>query len=176
MAVTPRKSAVILVGHGAVPRDFPAEQVARLKILERERRRSESLRTDEEAELDERIRNWPRTTHTDPYRAGLERLAEELRMHLNGVLFDVAYNEFCGPTIEDSIERLILAGATEIIVVPSMLTPGGVHAEVDIPAALEDGRHLFPGIEIRYAWPVDLELLAGMLVRHIQPLLRTPPR
>ena len=164
------KNAVILVGHGGVPTDCPRELVSRLKTLEAQRRASGRAPSAEELDLDARIRHWPRTPQTDPYRDGLEALAAALRPLLNGASLAAAYNEFCAPTLEEAAEASIAAGATAITVVPSMLTPGGVHSEVEIPETLERLRQLHPGIEFRYAWPVDLTLVARMLADQLSRL------
>ena len=161
----------MLVGHGAVPKDCPRELVTRLKALEGQRRASGRPASAEESDLEARIRRWPRTAETDPYRAGLEALAERIRPLLDGASFTVAYNEFCAPTVVEAVESLIAAGATEIVVVPSMLTPGGVHSELEIPESLDRLRERNPGTAIRYAWPFDLSLIASMLAEHLQRFL-----
>jgi sirohydrochlorin cobaltochelatase len=87
---------------------------------------------------------------------------------LNGDLFVLAYNEFCAPTVEEAVETLIAGGATAITIVPSMLTPGGSHSEIEIPETLERLRAKHLGIELRYAWPFDLGQVAAMLAGQIQ--------
>jgi sirohydrochlorin cobaltochelatase len=164
------KKAVILVGHGGVPTDCPRELLTRLKTLEAQRRASGQAPTSEELELDARIRHWPRTPQTDPYRDGLEALAEQLRPLLHGALLTIAYNEFCTPTLEEAVEELIATGATSIAVISSMLTPGGVHSEVEIPETLEHLRGRYPHVELRYAWPVNLTLVARMLADQLSRL------
>jgi sirohydrochlorin cobaltochelatase len=166
-AATQAGTGVVLVGHGAVARDCPRELVTRLKSLEAQRRSTGGPPTAEERELDTRIRQWPRTPQNDPYRRGLEALAARLRPRLSGARVMLAYNEFCAPTVEAAIEALIADGVTDISVVPSMLTPGGTHSEVDIPQALAPLRARHPQVTIRYAWPVDLDLIADMLSRHL---------
>ena len=59
-------------------------------------------------------------------------------------------------------------GVTHITVVPTMLTPGGSHSEIEIPEILEDLRGRHPSLEIRYAWPTDLGLMARMLADHLK--------
>src|SRR5687768_13282263 len=102
--------SVILVGHGGIPKDCPPDLVMKLKRLEGQRRQSGQPISTEEAELDQKIRRWPRNAKTDPYQSGLQALASELRPLLNGVLFGVAYNEFCTPTLEEAIIGLIREG------------------------------------------------------------------
>ena len=113
--------------------------------------------TEEERELDTKIRSWPRTAENDPYREGLLALAEALRAKLDGAPLFVAYNEFCGPSIEDAVAEAIRAGATSITVVP----------EVEIPAILGELRAEHPAVTIRYAWPFDLQRVAGMLAEQV---------
>jgi sirohydrochlorin cobaltochelatase len=160
--------AVVLVGHGAVPSDCPRDLVTRLKALEGRRRATGGVTTAEEAELDARIRGWPRDAGTDPYGAGLEALASRLRPLLGGARLAVAYNEFAAPTLEDAVDGLVAGGANAIAVVPSMLTPGGVHAEVEIPETIARLRAKHPAIALRYVWPFDLEAVAKLLATHVE--------
>ncbi len=85
---------VILVGHGAAARDCPRELVSRLKALEGARRaRGAPSPSDEERELDRRVRAWPRTPENDPYGAGLERLRAALAARLPAARVVSAFNE-----------------------------------------------------------------------------------
>ncbi len=160
--------AVVLVGHGGVPRDFPRALITELKRHEAARR---SGGIDEpgarELEIDRHVRQWPRTPETDPYRVGLERLAEELRPRLGGRRLVAAYNEFCAPSIEDAIARLVAEGARRITLVTTMFTRGGSHAEVEIPEVVTRARARHPGVVIEYAWPFDLRLVAEFLAEHL---------
>jgi sirohydrochlorin cobaltochelatase len=158
---------VILVGHGGIPKDCPPDLVMKLKRLEGQRRQSGQPISTEEAELDQKIRRWPRNAKTDPYQSGLQALASELRPLLNGVLFGVAYNEFCTPTLEEAIIDLIREGASDITVMTTMFTPGGSHSEVEIPEILDHLRRQLPAVTLRYAWPFDLNLVATMLAEQI---------
>lgn len=168
------QQAVILVGHGGVPTDCPRDLVTRLKSLEAQRRATGRMPSAEEVELEERIRQWPRTPQTDPYGAGLEALAAALRSLLNGVSLAIAYNEFCAPTLEEAVEELVGAGVTSMTVIPSMLTPGGVHSEVEIPETLQRLRSQYPQCDFRYAWPMDLALVARMLAAQLSRLPAMP--
>jgi sirohydrochlorin cobaltochelatase len=158
---------VILVGHGGIPKGCPQELVTKLKRLEGQRRAAGTPISAEEYELDTRIRQWPRTPETDPYQSGLEAVAAQLRAHLGEVLFAVAYNEFCAPTLEDSVEDLIKKGATHITVITTMLTPGGSHSEIEIPEILDHMRPQHPEVELRYAWPFDLSMVAKLLQEQV---------
>jgi len=123
------------------------------------------------AELDAKIRQWPRHPGNDPYKEGLERLAEALRPLLPCGLFAIGYNEFCAPSVPEALEQLIRKGARRILVIPSMATPGGVHSERDIPNALEQVQREHPGIRLEYVWPFDLKQVAELLAAHIRRLL-----
>ena len=159
---------VILVGHGGIPKDCPQELVTKLKRLEAQRRAAKQPPSQEELDLDQKIRRWPRTAATDPYQSGLEAVATRLQSQLAGVLFGIAYNEFCTPTLEEAVEDLIGKGATHITVTTTMFTPGGSHSEIEIPEILDHLRPQHPGVELRYAWPFDLELVANTLATQIQ--------
>jgi len=159
---------IILVGHGGIPKGCPQELITKLKRLEAQRRAAGAPLSAEEHELDTRIRRWPRTSETDPYQSGLEAVAAELRANLGNVLFAVAYNEFCAPTLEESVEELIKKGATHITVTTTMFTPGGSHSEVEIPEILGHLRPQHPEVELRYAWPFDLTLVANTLTEQIK--------
>ena len=154
---------VILVGHGGIPKGCPSELVMKLKRLEGLRRTAGTPMSAEEHELDTRIRHWPRTPETDPYQSGLEAVASRLRAILGEVLFAVAYNEYCAPTLKESVEELIKKGATHITVITTMFTPGGSHSEIEIPEILDHLRRQHPGAELLYAWPFDLSLVANLL-------------
>jgi len=160
--------AIVLVGHGGVPKDCPHELIRRLKQLEAQRRAAQTPPTPEERELDQKIRRWLRTPQNDPYRGGLEALADQLRPLLNGDRLAIAYNEFCAPTLEEAVEELIKEGATDITVVSSMFTAGGSHAEIEIPETVAHLKQARPSVTIRYAWPFDKSLVAGMLATHLK--------
>ncbi len=158
---------IILVGHGGIPKDYPGDLVTKLKRLEAQRRAAGQPMSAEELELDTKIRTWPRTPETDPYQAGLEALASNMRPLLHGALFAIAYNEFCGPTLQEAVEDLIKQGAKSITVVSTMFTPGGSHSEYEIPEVMQELRHKHPDIVLHYAWPYDLSQVSTMLVEHI---------
>jgi sirohydrochlorin cobaltochelatase len=159
---------VVLVGHGGIPRDCPQDLVTKLKRLEAQRRAAKQQPSQEEVELDQKIRRWSRTKETDPYQSGLEAVGAVLRPHLNGMLFAMAYNEFCAPTLEEAVEDLVKQGVTSITVLTTMFTPGGSHSEVEIPEILDHLRPLYPSVELRYAWPFDLQLIAKTLSEQLR--------
>ncbi len=156
-----KRSAVVLVGHGSVPADVPRPLVQRLRALEAERRSTGGKMSDEEHDLDAKIRRWPRTPATDPYKAGVEAIAEVLRGRVGNVV--VAFNEYCAPSLEQAVTELVRTGATHITIVTTMLTPGGVHSEVEIPETVQALQKAYPDVFLRYAWPFDLDSVARLL-------------
>lgn len=165
MGHTPR--GVILVGHGGIPKDYPHELVQKLKRLEAKRRASGDPPSAEELELGADIRNWPRKPENDPYKTGLEALGQQLKTRLKGVYFGLAYNEFCGPTLEEAIRAMVVSGVLEVTVVSSMFTPGGSHSEIEIPEIIERMKKEHPHVTLQYAWPFNLGMVAAMLVDHL---------
>jgi sirohydrochlorin cobaltochelatase len=160
--------AIVLVGHGGLPADCPAELVSELKRLESQRMAAgRAERSEREAELDRRIRNWPRTATSDPYQAGLEAVAERLARRVAPRRLVLAYNEFCAPSVEDAIDDLVREGAGRITLATTMFTPGGSHSELEIPEIVRAARVAHPGVDIRYAWPFDLERAAEFLAAQI---------
>ena len=161
------KKGIILVGHGGIPKDYPGDLVTKLKRLEAQRRAAGQPMSAEELELDTKIRTWPRTPESDPYQAGLEALGAQMKPMVNGALFSLAYNEFCGPTLAEAVEDLIKQGAQSITIVSTMFTPGGSHSEYEIPRELEELREQHPDVTLHYAWPYNLTQVSKMLVEHI---------
>ena len=66
---------------------------------------------------------------------------------------------------------MIRQGATRVVVLPTMMTPGGVHSEHDIPAALDEVRRMHPGVTVDYLWPFDLAAVAALLAAHVKRTL-----
>lgn len=159
---------VLLVGHGTPPPDYPRDKVARLKALEGQRRARGEPMTAQERELDAEIRAWPRTDASDPYGVGVRRLADALAV-LVPVPVRVAYNEFAGPSIATAVDDAVRSGTRRIDVLPTMLTPGGVHSEVEIPEEIAAAKRRHPALDIRYAWPVRTERVAALLAEHLDP-------
>ena len=164
------KEAVILIGHGGTATDTPRPLIGELKRLEAERQARRELKmSPREAELDKQVREWPRTPDNDAYKLGVDEIARALAPKLAGRKLITAYNEFCAPSVEDAIESLVKEGFTRIILISTMYTRGGLHAECEIPVLVAEARKNHPGIEVEYAWPFDAgylaDFLAGQLAR-----------
>lgn len=163
------KEAILLVGHGGAPTDFPKDKLSRLKRLESERMsRGGGPMSAEEAELDASVRGWPRDPRTDPYKFGLEALGRSLKARLGGTEVVCAYNEFCGPSIEEAVDALAEDGTETVRVITTMFTRGGIHSECEIPYAVQELRKKHPRLRIDYSWPYDESLAADFMARQLE--------
>ncbi len=161
------KEAVILVGHGSAPSDFPKDKLARLKRLEAERAAKGLLDMgEEEAILDAEVRRYPRTAKTDPYQAGLLSLAQKLE-EAAGLKVVAAYNEFCAPDVKSAAKGLINEGYGRIVLATTMYTRGGIHSESEIPILAQRLRQEHPRVDIIYAWPMGEDLIVEFLQKAI---------
>ncbi|MDC0205688.1 CbiX/SirB N-terminal domain-containing protein [Nitrospinae bacterium] len=167
------KQAVILIGHGGLPNDIPKNIVEDFMKIHKQRIRTGIDITSKEIELDSTIRNWERTPESDPYKSGLEKLANHLAPQLEGFILKTAYNEFCYPSIEQAADELVNENVTEVILITTMITPGGSHSEKEIPEEVDDLRKKYPKISFQYAWPYDLDIFANLLSGHIKRFTKT---
>jgi sirohydrochlorin cobaltochelatase len=174
MPVMNTNEAVVLIGHGGSATDTPRALVGELKRLEAERQaRRELTMSPREAELDRQVRAWPRRPETDPYKYGVEEIAQALAPRLGGRRLVVAYNEFCAPSVEDAIETLVGEGFERIVLISTMYTRGGIHAECEIPGIVIETRKKHPRVSVEYAWPYEpgfiADFLAAQLARAVPP-------
>ena len=168
------KKAVILIGHGGLPADIPKEIVEDFMKIHKTRVRTGTSKTSKEKELESTIRNWERTPESDPYKSGLEKLASHLAPRLEGFILKTAYNEFCYPSIEQAADELVNDGVKEVILITTMITPGGSHSEIEIPEEVEALGLKFPSVSFQYAWPYDLDAFSILLSDHINKFVQTP--
>ena len=85
-----------------------------------------------------------------------------------------AYNEFCYPSIEQAAHELVNEGFTEVILITTMITPGGSHSETEIPEEVEALSLNYPNVNFQYAWPYDLDAFSILLSDHINKFVQTP--
>jgi len=162
------KQAVLLVGHGGLPKDIPQQAVEGFMKIHKQRMRTGAAITNEEKELEAVIRNWKRTPESDPYQAGLEKLASHMKPRLDGYILKTAYNEFCYPSIETAVDELAEESVSKIILITTMITRGGSHSEIEIPDELKDLSSKYPDIDFQYAWPFSMDSFALFLTDHIK--------
>jgi sirohydrochlorin cobaltochelatase len=171
------KTAVELIGHGAPALDCPPYDVFKLRQLTARRRALGGAPTEEEQEIERRVREFPRTPDNDPYRAGLEAVAAELRGRVTEeTAVALAFSEYCDPTLEQAVGDLVGQGYDRIVVVPSMMTPGGVHSERDVPDAIHRIAPRFPSLQLEYAWPFDSGAVADLLAEQLSRKSDVPRR
>jgi len=164
------KQIIVLVMHGAPPGDFPAVERVELFRLKTQLGPAAAGPTDAARvrylALEAKMRAWPRTAENDPFYAASHALAEALRQ-ASGCSVIVGFNEFCAPTVDEALDEAQATGADEVIAVTPMMTPGGAHAEHEIPAAVAAARVRHPGVVFRYAWPFDVADVARFLFAQI---------
>jgi len=164
------KTSIVLAMHGVPPSDFPKNEMAELLALHgRLGHAVESERTSLErryAELDAKIRAWPRTARNDPFYVASQDLAEHLS-RATGCEVIVGFNEFCAPTLDEALDRAMLQRPDRVIVLTTMMTRGGEHSEVHIPQAIRQVQTKYPGIPIVYAWPFEVSEVAQFLATQI---------
>ena len=169
------KTVIVLAMHGAPPNDFPKRETAELFGLYARLEAAHAAGPERDAperrfaELDAKMRAWPRTAQNDPFWAGSQELAEHLGT-ASGCKVIVGYNEFCAPTLDDALDQAAAHGNRVIVVTP-MMTRGGEHSEVEIPAAIQGARERHPEIEIIYAWPLDIAAIAQFLAAQVARLV-----
>jgi sirohydrochlorin cobaltochelatase len=168
------KTVIVLAMHGAPPSDFPPLELAEWFALHQ---RMEQAIGDQRAalqqrwaQLEQRMRSWPRTPHNDRFHAHSLEMGSQLGQ-VTGLPVIVGFNEFCAPSLEEALERAVAEGARRVIVVTPMMTRGGEHAERDIPAAIQLVQMRHSEVNIVYAWPFDGSDVACFLAARIDKVL-----
>lgn len=162
---------IVLAMHGAPPNDFPEGKLGEFLSLHMQlhHSRAEDATASQlharYAALEETILAWPRTPHNDPFYAASQRLAQAVG-RISGYDVIVGFNEFCSPNLEEALDLAASRGPERVIVVTPMMTPGGEHAEVDIPAAVDAARGRHRRIDFHYAWPFETQDVARFLASH----------
>ena len=170
------ETIIVLAMHGAPALDFPPADLAELMSLHGRLASPRAAGGEERAALvarhdalDARVRAWPRTADNDPFWAASLELGE----HLSGAMgrpVIVGFNEFCAPSLDEALNRAVAQGAGQVQVVTPMMTRGGEHAEIDIPAALERARTRHPGVSFVYTWPFPVDAVARFLAEQMEGL------
>ena len=176
LAMHPSATVIVLVMHGEPPRDFPREALGEYFALHQRaawapEEQAQEARRRLEA-LERRMRTWPRSPDNDPFYAGSVALARALE-EAAGLPVLLAFNEFCAPDLPETLDRAA-AMAGRVVVVSPMMTRGGIHAEAEIPRAVEAARARHPSVEFVYAWPYPLDEVAGFLARHLTRFVERP--
>jgi len=159
---------IVLAMHGSPPNDFPEdEKVEYFKLHATPsamRNRSLTGRLDL---LEAKIRHWPRTEQNDFFHASSHKLAASIQGK-SGCTTLVGFNEFCNPTVAEALDQAVRRAEGAVAVVTPMMTPGGKHAEREIPLLIQEAKQRHPGTDIVYVWPFDVSDVASFLTEQIQ--------
>lgn len=117
-------------------------------------------------QLDAKMRAWRRTPKNDPFYAGSLEIANRLREVTQQEVI-LGFNEFCAPSLDETFEQAMESSPAKIIVVTPMMTRGGEHSEVDIPAMIQRAEARYPDVAIDYIWPFDPSQVARFLAAQI---------
>jgi sirohydrochlorin cobaltochelatase len=161
---------VILATHGSPPRDFPPKELREffeLHVRFGDGKGPESPAKARYVELESKMRAWKRNSENDPFYVSSLELAKYMEKQLQLPVF-TAFNEFCAPTVLEAICDTAEQGADRVIVVSSMLTRGGEHAEVDIREAVQEASKKYPETEIVFAFPFPGKDIARFLSEQVR--------
>lgn len=165
---------IVLAMHGAPPKDFPSHEMAELFGLQHQLPHAQGLVLEtlqhRHAELENRMRLWPRTARNDPFYAGSQELAVHLG-EVTGCKVIVGFNEFCAPSVDQALDYAAAQSPEKIVVITPMLTRGGEHAEVDIPNVIRRARQRHPHTLMVYAWPFEVSAVARFLAAQMTRLI-----
>lgn len=165
-------TVILLAMHGAPPNDFPSPELAEFfglhmqlgqipaRAIQADPRLAERQKRHDE--IHARLRAWPRTPQNDPFFHASHKLADELS-EAAGSPVKVGFIEFCGPSLDQALDSTVVEGATRVVVLTPMMTPGGEHSEADIPLAVEQARARHPQVDFAYAWPFEAKRVAEFL-------------
>jgi len=161
---------IVLAVHGAPPNDFPPAEMAEFSALHARIEHGDPSAVPEPlrrraAQLEARLRDWPRHAGNDPFWAASHELGAHLGS-LTGCDVLVGFNEFCAPGLDEVLESAA-ARSTRVVVVTPMLTRGGEHAVRDIPAAISRAKAAHPDVSFTYAWPYDMAEVARFLATRV---------
>ena len=164
------KAVVVLVMHGAPPNDLPEPDMAEFFGLQTRLKHTTGAERvaleRRRLELDAKIRAWPRTAQNDPFYSGSEELAAHVSK-ATGCEVILGFNEFCAPSLDDALNQAVARKPEKVIVITPMMTRGGEHSEVDIPAAVQTAQTQHPETPILYVWPFKVSEVAKFLAAQI---------
>jgi sirohydrochlorin cobaltochelatase len=149
-------TAVVLVAHGDVPRDFVLENMGVMKDAE-----------EHAARWSEMVQEWPRTEQNDPNHTDTLVLLTMLREMFWPAPLAIGYLEFARPSVDEAFDKLAAAGVKRIIVAGGTgFFDRSSHTLIDIPEAIERLKKRRPDVEIIYAYP-DVDLVKDELARAV---------
>ncbi|HSV74267.1 MAG TPA: CbiX/SirB N-terminal domain-containing protein [Chthonomonadales bacterium] len=172
------KVAVVVVGHGTPPKDFPRDRLRELGRLHSEvmeaggKESAPSQLVERKHALEREMRRWKRTPENDPYDAAVREVAASMKRLGGYDIVEVAHNEFSGLDVGEAVDSVISEGARRVYVLSVMTIRGGAHSERDILGKVKEAKREHPGVRITYAWPYETELLARLFVEQVNRFQR----
>ncbi len=166
---------IVLASHGAPPADFPSLELADFFRLHAQLESGNSLGHGVQPltviqarykQLENKMRNWPRSETNDPFYTGTISLASALEAE-SGLPVIVGFNEYCAPSLDEALEQAVAKGASRVAVVTPMMTSGGNHSEHDIPESIKGAKTKNPDVDFVYAWPFDRSKVASFLATQV---------
>ena len=170
-------TVIVLAMHGSPPNDFPRQDMGEFFAL---RTRLDhytgpdrAVLEQRHAELEAKMRAWPRTAKNDPFFAGAQELAAELKV-ASGHEVVIAFGEFCAPDLDEALDQAAAMDPDRVVMATPMMTRGGEHSEVDIAEAVRRARERHPRLSFVYAWPFEVSEIARFLASQIGRFLSNP--
>jgi len=161
---------IVIAMQGTPPRGFPQQEVAELFTLQTKLARTydseRELLKRRCAELDTKIRKWPRTEHDDPIVATSHHLSVMIKQ-VTGHEVIAAFSEYISPNVDEAIDLAVKMGADKVVVTSTIMACAGTKTEVDIAVALEQAQVENTGIQVVYAWPYEISEVARFLTSHL---------
>ncbi len=114
------RSVILLAMHGIPPKDFPERDAAEFFSLHARLEQSGGRGPEEvlrrHAELEAKMRAWPRTAESDPFYTGSITLASHLA-RLTGCEVIVGFNEFCAPSLDEALQQAAMRRPDKVVVI-----------------------------------------------------------
>ncbi len=162
------QSVIVLAMHGMPPADFPRKELGDWKTLHSQLsagHEGKDVIVKRYQELDDKIRNWPRTRENDLYFFASKEIAEALTK-TSGLEVILGFNEFCAPSLDQALDDACRKTGSVTVITP-MMTRGGSHSECDIPEAIRKAKANHPSVEFNYVWPFDVGGIARFLTEQM---------
>ena len=161
---------IVIAMQGTPPRDFPSSEVAELFTLHTQLEHTYNSKPEplkrRYTELDKKIRNWPRTEHSDPIVATSHNLSVFIKQ-VTGYEVIVAFSEYISPSVGEALDLAIRKGADKVIVTSTIMACTGADSEMEIAIAIERAQARHIGIPIVYAWPFEISEVTRFLTAHL---------
>ncbi len=160
-----KHTVVVLAMHGMPPSDFPRKELSDWSTLHSQLTGNipnKEVIQKRYLELDEKIRQWPRTRENDQYFFASKDIADAFNK-TSGLEVFLGFNEFCAPSLDEALDRACQESKHVTVITP-MMTRGGSHSEIDIPEAIRKAKANHSETIFNYVWPFDVGGIAQFLM------------